>query len=445
MTDRVGELERELHLLRQQKRQLQEELNETNRGLVALTLELEDRVDKRTAQLQRHAEQQAAVARLGQIALASRGVDLVRRQAVEAVTRILEMDHGLLFEYAAKEESLVLAATAGKPVPCRAGDDAPCLPGWRLEDFEDLHDVHDRLLASEPLQALQAESGMSVLIGAHHEPFGILALYSGDERLVSQDDRVFLESMANIVASAWARELAEDARARFLKELERSNDELKQFAYVASHDLQEPLRTVGSFVQLLARRYRGKLDQDADDFIGFTVDGVTRMRGLINDLLRYSRVGTSTGPFEEVQSREALDRAMANLQAALDESEAEVHCGDLPPVRADRGQLVQLFQNMLGNALKFRGEQRPRIDVTATRTDGRWQFSVSDNGIGIKPQFKETIFLIFKRLHTRDEYPGSGIGLALCKKIVDRHDGEIWIEPQDEGTTFCFTLPALDR
>ena len=418
---------------------MQDELDETNQGLVALTLELEDRVDQRTAQLQRQAEQQAAVARLGQIALASRGVDLVKKQAVEASARILEMDHGLLWEYVRDEGSLVLKMVAGGPDP---DGDALCLAGWSPEDFEDLHDVRDRLQACQELRHFEAEVGESVLIGAHNDPLGLLCVCSSSQRQVSQDDRVFLESMANIVASAWAREQAEEARARFLRELERSNDELKQFAYVASHDLQEPLRTVGSFVQLLARRYQGQMDQDADDFIEFILDGVTRMRGLINDLLRYSRVGTSTEPFEVVQARDSLDRALANLQVAMEESQAEVVCGDLPMVLADRGQLVQLFQNLLGNALKFRSEAAPRLEISVTRRGPSWLFSVSDNGLGIKPQFAETIFLIFKRLHTRAEYPGSGIGLALCKKIVDRHDGEIWVEPREGGTTFCFTLPA---
>ena len=443
--DKAQEPDQELVQARQENRLLRQELDETNQGLVALTLELEDRVDQRTAQLQVQAEQQAAVARLGQIALASRGVDLVRKQAVEATTRILEMESGLLFEYVPDEGSLVLRASAGAPPPTGPEGETLRLAGWEPEDFEDLPQIHDRMQSSMELFMPDLESGVSVIIGAHHEPLGVLGVYSRSPRVVSQDDRVFLESTANIVASAWAREAAEEARARFLRELERSNDELKQFAYVASHDLQEPLRTVGSFVQLLSRRYKGQLDQDADDFIEFIVDGVGRMRGLINDLLRYSRVGTGTDPFEEVQTREALDRALANLRVAVEESDAEVICGDLPVVRGDRGQLVQLFQNMLGNALKFRSEARPRLEVSATRRDGAWLFSVCDNGIGIQPQYRETIFLIFKRLHTRDEYSGSGIGLALCKKIVDLHDGEIWVEPREEGTTFCFTLPARER
>jgi len=413
MTDRPRDAANEPEQAREQIRALQEELDETNQGLVALTLELEDRVDQRTAQLRRQAEQQAAVARLGQIALASRGLELVMRQAVEATSRILEMDYALLFEYVPDQGALALRTASGVAGVEGFQEASVSLTGWSMEDFEDLQDVQDRLEGQEALGPLELGAGVSVLIGAHHEPLGLLGIWARDQRVVSQDDRVFLESVANIVASAWARELAEEARSRFLKELERSNDELKQFAYVASHDLQEPLRTVGSFVQLLERRYRGRLDQDADDFIEFIVDGVGRMRELINDLLRYSRVGTSTDPFEEVRAREALDHALANLRVAVEESGAEVSCGDLPVVRADRGQLIQLFQNLVGNGLKFRSSRTPRLEVSATRRDGAWLFSVHDNGIGIKPQFKETIFLIFKRLHTREEYSGSGSGLAL--------------------------------
>lgn len=443
MNDKTQQLERQLEQARQENLALEEALAETRRGQASLNLELEDRVDMRTAQLQRHAEQQAAVARLGQIALSSRGMDLVRKQAVEAATRILEMENGLLFEYDREARALVLRAATG-PIRARHdGADDCTMGGWAPEDLEDPLAAWDRMRSCQELRQMEIGGGITVLIGASHDPLGVLCIFTHKDWTVRQDDSVFLESVANVVASAWAREQAEEARARLIKELERSNDELKQFAYVASHDLQEPLRTVGSFVQLLARRYQGELDQDADDFIEFILDGVTRMRGLINDLLRYSRVGTSTEPLEEVPSQEAVDRALANLQLALDECDAEVVCGELPTVRADRAQLVQLFQNMLGNAIKFRSEVRPRLEVWAEREADMWRFSVRDNGIGIQPQFRETIFLIFKRLHTREEYSGSGIGLSLCKRIMDRHDGEIWVEPGDSGSTFCFTLPAL--
>jgi PAS domain S-box-containing protein len=225
----------------------------------------------------------------------------------------------------------------------------------------------------------------------------------------------------------------EEELAARTEELERSNAELEQFAYVASHDLQEPLRMVASYTQLLARRYRGKLDEDAEEFIGYAVDGVTRMQALINDLLAYSRVGTRGGAFEPVDTGAVLDRVLASLGPAMEDAGATV--------THDPGQLGQLLQNLVGNAVKFRGEAPPRVHVSAERGEGEWTFSVADNGIGIDPEYAERIFVIFQRLHTRGEYPGTGIGLAICKKIVERHGGRIWFEPAPGGgTVFRFTL-----
>jgi chemotaxis family two-component system sensor kinase Cph1 len=227
------------------------------------------------------------------------------------------------------------------------------------------------------------------------------------------------------------------------EELARSNEELQQFAYVASHDLQEPLRMVASYTQLLARRYRDRLDQDGLDFINYAVDGATRMQGLIQDLLAYSRVGTRAGAFEPTQLTAAVDRALANLHAAIQETGAEITRDPLPQVMGDVSQLTQLFQNLLGNAIKFRGAETPRIHVSAKRTGSEWTVSVKDNGIGIEPQYAERIFVIFQRLHGKGEYPGTGIGLAICKKIVARHGGRIWVESTPgEGAEVLFTLPA---
>jgi signal transduction histidine kinase len=234
-----------------------------------------------------------------------------------------------------------------------------------------------------------------------------------------------------------------DELQRANAELARSNAYLEEFAYAASHDLQEPLRQVTQFSQLLLRRYQGRLDTDADDFIGFAVDGARRMQALINGLLAYSRVSTRGRPPVETDSARAFEQAVANLQTAVQESGARVRAGRLPVVRADASQLVQLFQNLIGNALKFRGDQPPRIVVRARRRGGVWRFAVTDNGIGIDPNYHERIFVLFQRLHTRAEFPGTGIGLALCKKIVERHGGRIWVESEPgRGSTFCFTLPG---
>jgi len=225
-------------------------------------------------------------------------------------------------------------------------------------------------------------------------------------------------------------------------ELARSNADLEQFAYVASHDLQEPLRMVASYTTLLQRRYQGKLDADADEFVAFAVDGARRMQTLINDLLVYSRVKSQTRPSETLDCRTVFERAIANLRQTIAESNASVTRGNLPMVKADATQLAQLLQNLIGNALKFRAKDSPRVHVDAERSGSDWRFSVADNGIGIDPKHAERIFAIFQRLHTREKYPGTGIGLAICKKIVERHGGRIWVEPRvGGGSIFYFTLP----
>jgi signal transduction histidine kinase len=229
-------------------------------------------------------------------------------------------------------------------------------------------------------------------------------------------------------------------------ELQRSNAELEQFAYVASHDLQEPLRKVASFCQLLQQRYGGQLDERADQYIGFAVDGARRMQDLINDLLAFSRVGRVERPHVPVDCNALLERARADLATAIEESGAEVESGPLPTVEGDASLLRLVFQNLLGNAIKFRGEAAPRVRVDAERDDGQWRFSVGDNGIGIDPEYAERIFVIFQRLHPRSTYEGTGIGLAMCRKIVEYHGGRMWLDTSDgdSGSRFCFTLPADD-
>ncbi|HKU45523.1 MAG TPA: PAS domain S-box protein [Burkholderiales bacterium] len=242
------------------------------------------------------------------------------------------------------------------------------------------------------------------------------------------------------------RKRAEAALNEAHEELKRSNAELEQFAYVASHDLQEPLRMVASYTQLLSRRYDAKLDNDAREFMAFIVDGATRMKQLIEDLLAYSRVGTKGADFRPVAAEGALRRALFNLRAATEEAGAVVTHDALPTVSADEVQLGQLFQNLIGNALKFRSASVPRIHVGVAEKDSEWQFEVRDNGIGIEPQYYERIFMVFQRLHNKGEYPGTGIGLAICKKVVERHGGRIWVESRPgEGSSFWFTLPKERR
>ena len=229
------------------------------------------------------------------------------------------------------------------------------------------------------------------------------------------------------------------------KDLERSNAELEQFAYIASHDLQEPLRKVASFCQLLERRYKGKLDERADQYIAFAVDGAKRMQILINDLLAFSRVGRIVRESVEVSCDAVLEQALANLADAVERTGASVESDDLPTVSAEIPLLTAVFQNLIGNALKFRGEDPPKVRITVRRDGGFWEFAIADNGIGIDPEYAERIFVIFQRLHNKADYPGTGIGLAMCRKIVEYHGGTIWLDTSVEsGSRFCFTLPVID-
>ncbi len=269
------------------------------------------------------------------------------------------------------------------------------------------------------------------------------AAYADLERANGQLQR----TRSGLEAEVAQRREAEEKLQRVVGELRRSNGELEQFAYVASHDLQEPLRAVAGCVGVLKRRYEGKLDARADQFIDHAVEGAQRMQNLIHDLLAYSRVGTKGKPFADVDLNVVVGAALQNLSAAVAQSGAVVECGPLPTIRGDAGQLEQVMQNLLSNAIKFRGEGPPQIAVKSVATDDEargagWTISVSDQGPGIEPQYFERIFVMFQRLHTRTEYPGTGIGLAIVKKIVERHGGRIWVESEvGKGTTFSFFVP----
>jgi light-regulated signal transduction histidine kinase (bacteriophytochrome) len=255
-------------------------------------------------------------------------------------------------------------------------------------------------------------------------------------------DRSMLERSLEL-SSTELLELNAQMRDR-AQELARSNAELEQFAYVASHDLQEPLRTITSYLQLIERRYKHKLDDDAAEFIDYTVQASRVMQQLIRDLLSLARVTSRAKPPEPTDLARVLDEVETALDTAISESGAEIVREPLPTVLADAGQLRQLLQNLVSNALKFRGSKPPRVVVSAERTGEEWRVAVVDNGIGIEPKYKERVFEIFKRLHRSEEYSGTGIGLAVCKKIVERHGGRIWLESEPgEGATFSFTVPAV--
>jgi PAS domain S-box-containing protein len=253
-------------------------------------------------------------------------------------------------------------------------------------------------------------------------------------------------SNALLLSEVVERKEAERQLQELTENLKRSNRELEQFAYVASHDLQEPLRAVTSYTQLLSQRYQGQLDAKADKWVAYIVDGATRMQQLINDLLAYSRVGTKGKEFQLTDCNTVFQQTLANLQVAIAEKNAAVTCDPLPAIMADAGQLVQLLQNLVGNAIKFCGSDVPKVHISAVKEDADWVFAVRDSGIGIAPEYAERIFLIFQRLHSRREYAGTGIGLAICKRIVERHGGRIWVESQvGEGATFYFTIPTIGQ
>jgi light-regulated signal transduction histidine kinase (bacteriophytochrome) len=263
------------------------------------------------------------------------------------------------------------------------------------------------------------------------------------QRFIDAVDQAYAQADTDRRMLERSMELSSQELLQATRELARSNAELEQFAYVASHDLQEPLRTVQSYLQLLQRRYGEQLDTDAGEFIQFTVDAAGRMRQLIADLLAYARVAADAAPAQPTDCNQLLDRVRTALTAAIAESRAQITSTDLPTVPADARQLGQLLQNLIANALKFRADRPPRIHVSAERAGDQWQFAVADNGIGIDPQYADKVFAIFQRLHGAARYPGTGIGLALCKKIVERHGGRIWVDSvPGEGATFRFTLPA---
>jgi signal transduction histidine kinase len=287
-------------------------------------------------------------------------------------------------------------------------------------------------------------TGIAVFLGIVVSYDGMALLYSIREMSVKllKSEQVEKETNEMLQAELAERKLAEEKLARSLVDLERSNKELEQFAYVASHDLQEPLRKVGSFTELLSRRYKDQLGPDADRYIDYITDGAKRMSLLINDLLTFSRIGTSTRPFAVIDCNEVVKRTLDDLQYRVRESNAEVLCDDLPVIMADEMQISLVFQNLIGNALKFHRDESPRIHVSASRDHDGWIFEVSDNGIGIEKEYFDRIFIMFQRLHSRETYKGTGIGLAICKKVVERHGGRIWLESDPgRGSVFYFKIP----
>jgi PAS domain S-box-containing protein len=310
---------------------------------------------------------------------------------------------------------------------------------------------HDQVQQQFPqdhyLADMQAESYMGLpLIDSNGQILGLISVLSRQPI----QDADFMAHILQIFAARAAAELqrrqAEAELQRQKADLARSNAELQQFAYVASHDLQEPLRMVTSYLELIERRYKGQLDPRADQFINYAVDGAVRMQTLINALLTYSRVGSTPQSYAVIDCAVVLQDVLTNLQVTIAKNNASITHDSLPQVHGDRTQLIQLFQNLISNGIKFRREAVPHIHIGAKRLSDKWLFSIHDNGIGIEAQYTNRIFIIFQRLHSRAEYAGTGIGLAICKKIVERHGGNLWVEAQpDQGSTFYFTLPLMPQ
>lgn len=329
---------------------------------------------------------------------------------------------------------------------------APKILGYSVEEWRTTPGFWQKITQAEDLEGVT--EGMRALL-ANGEP-GTLEF-----RAVARNGEIVpielhmaalrdadgaLIGACGVVMDISTRKLAEEERARSALELARSNEELQQFAYVASHDLQEPLRMITSYLQLVERRYAEQLDDDGREFIGFAVDGASRLKALINDLLAYSRVQSQEKDFALLDVNRIYDQAIKNLEISIEETGAQITHDPLPEVMGGENLLTLLFQNLISNAIKYRREEAPTIHVGCNRQGREWHFTVRDNGVGIEPEYLERIFIIFQRLHSKDEYSGTGIGLAICKKVVERHDGRIWVESTvGQGSTFHFTIPAIRR
>ena len=407
--------------------------------------------------LRRRRREATALAEIGRVISASLDIQDVYESLAASVRQLIpydrltiatvDMEHDTITNVFSTQPTLPRWAI-GKPHPLRGAATEAVVR--ERQPILMQAETEAELLAQFPAAQAGLDEGLRssivVPLVARDEVVGVLSLRSPDLNAFTSHQLVLAQQVgmqvAGGIANAWAYAALKEAEAALV----RSNAELEQFAYVASHDLQEPLRVVGSYVQLLSRRYAGRLDARADRYISRSMAGVERMRTLINDLLTYSRVGTRGLELAPVRTEAVVAEVLEGLAVTIRETGAEITWDPLPSVQADVTQVGQLFQNLLGNALKYRSEQAPRVHIGVERQGQWWQFAVRDNGIGIDPAYAARIFLVFQRLHTRDEYPGTGIGLALCQKIVERHGGQITVESQvGQGATFTFTLPVVER
>ncbi|MEH1970031.1 GAF domain-containing protein [Nostoc sp.] len=394
-------------------------------------------------------------------------INEILQTTVTEVQKLLQADRVLIFQLEADGSGTVVqeAVLPGWPVILGKNIFDPCFKEEYIERYrqgrvsamEDVETAHIQPCHREFLRQFAIKANLVVPILVRDGIWGLLLAHQcAAPRRWNNFETELLQQLANQIGIALSQAQLLEKQSQQSQELARSNAELEQFAYVASHDLQEPLRMVTSYLQLLERRYKTQLDANADQFINYAVDGARRMQTLINDLLNYSRVSTRGQPFMSVNCSVVLEQAIANLQIAIADSKAIVTHDTLPEVIADPTQLTQVFQNLIGNAIKFCQNQQPQIHIGVAKPDGNpdeeslnvtpsadeWLFWVRDNGIGLESQYAERIFIIFQRLHGRNKYPGTGIGLAICKKIIERHGGRIWVESKlGQGSTFYFTIP----
>jgi PAS domain S-box-containing protein len=369
---------------------------------------------------------------------------------VEYLTKALQVEYALISELLLPSQDRVSTVAAyGNGATLDRFEyallDTPCQYTIDRQFYVCAEQLQQQFPSFALLSEISAQSYMGVLLrNSAGQPFGLICVLSCQPFSETQLMTEILNIFAARAAAEIERQQSEIELQRQKQDLARSNDELQQFAYVASHDLQEPLRMITSYLDLLERRYKGQLDAKADMFIGYAVDGASRMQILINDLLNYSRVGRQDRDFEAVECDRIFAQVLTNLQVAISTNNAAISSAPLPRVYGNPSQLTQLFQNLIGNAIKFRSQEPPRIEINVRSIEGWWLFSVRDNGIGIENEYLDRIFVIFQRLHGKTEYPGTGIGLAVCKKIVERHGGNLWVESQpDRGSTFYFTLLPL--
>jgi len=425
----------------------------SGRGRVGVVRDITDRKEYERLLEERSARQES-LAELGRYALDDPDIDDLFARATRLVAETLDNDYCKVLDFEPETARLHLRegvgwrdGLVGEASVSAVEDDSQASYTLQSEKpivVEDL-ESETRFSGPELLTSHDVSSGISTIIGTADDPWGILGTHDTDPRSITAEDVAFVQTVANVLAAAVERRNYQDELEELVDELRESNERLEQFAYVASHDLQEPLRMVTNYLRLVEDRYGDELDEDGTDFIEYAVDGAERMRRMINGLLTYSRVDTRGDPLEPVDTEAVVDDVLTGLQVEIEDSDAEVEVGSLPTVSADRNQLEQVFQNLVSNALKYTEGGSPRVEIDAEKRGGEWAFRVADDGIGIDPEWQDRIFEVFERLHSREEYDGTGIGLSVCQKIVERHGGDMWVESEPgDGSTFWFTIPDTE-